>query len=213
MPETRPENKRFLTLDEIPIVLSKLPFREQLVLRMSLVLGLRPGELFALRWNDIQGFSLRLDEATVDGKVYGTLKTEKSRGFVALPASLRAGLEKWRRYRRPKSAEEFVFPNTDGDVHRLDNYRADVLRPALDRIAQETGIQGIDFRACRRTCATHLSKHGSIKDVQAHLRHSRATTTLDVYVQEIPEAVRAAVENLDALFATSNARRPARRKR
>jgi integrase len=168
--------------------------------------------VFVARWNDIQGFSLRLDEATVDGKVYGTLKTEKSRGFVALPASLRAGLAKWKRNRRPKSAEEFVFPNTDGGVYRVDNYRADVLRPALDRIAQETGIRGIDFRACQRSCATHLSKHGSIKDVQAHLRHSRATTTLDVYVQEIPESVRAAVENLDALFAISKARRQARRK-
>ena len=37
-------------------------------------------------------------------------------------------------------------------------YRADVLRPALRNIAEETGIDGIDFRACRRTCATHLSQ-------------------------------------------------------
>ena len=34
-----------------------------------------------------------------------------------------------------------------------------------------------------------------VKEVQAHLRHSRATTTLEVYIQEIPEAVRQAVEN------------------
>jgi hypothetical protein len=56
----------------------------------------------------------------------------------------------------------------------------------------------IDFRACRRTCATHLSQYGGVKDVQAHLRHSRATTTLEVYIREIPEAVRPAVEDLDA---------------
>ncbi len=49
----------------------------------------------------------------------------------------------------------------------------------------------------------HLSKHGGIKDVQAHLRHSRATTTLDVYIQEIPESVREAVESLDLVFATA----------
>ena len=86
-------------------------------------------------------------------------------------------------------------------MNRVDNYRADVLRPALDQIAKDTGIHGIDFRACRRTCATHLSKHGGVKEVQAHLRHSRATTTLDVYIQEIPEAVRAAVESLDSVLA------------
>ncbi len=201
MPETREENKRFLTLKEIPVVLGKLPFREQLILRMSLVLGLRPGELFALRWDDIDGYSLQLDENTIDGKVYPRLKTERSRGFVALPASLRAGLAEWKIMQRPGAEQEFIFTNADGGVLRLDNYRADVLRPALDGITKETGIEGIDFRACRRTCATHLSKHGGIKEVQAHLRHSRATTTLDVYIQEIPESVREAVESLDLVFA------------
>jgi hypothetical protein len=39
--------------------------------------------------------------------------------------------------------------------------------------------------------------------VQAHLRHSRATTTLEVYIQEIPDAVRRAVEELDALLTSS----------
>lgn len=167
------------------------------------MLGLRPGELFALRWNDIEGYSLRLDEATVDGKVYPTLKTKQSRGYVALPASLRASLAQWKLIQKPTSEDEFIFPNGRGGVYRVDNYRADVLRPALDSIAKETGIRGIDFRACRRTCATHLSQYGGVKQVQAHLRHSRATTTLEVYIQEIPNAVRQAVEDLDAALTIS----------
>jgi hypothetical protein len=32
-----------------------------------------------------------------------------------------------------------------------------------------------------------------VKDVQGLLRHSRAATTTDVYMQEIPESVRATV--------------------
>jgi integrase len=201
MPETKPENKRFLLLEEIAIVSEKLPFRERLILRMSLILGLRPGELFALRWNDVDGHSLRLDEETVDGKIFQTLKTKKSRAFLALPASLREGLPEWRDLQNPDSEDDFIFPNSEGGVFRVDNYRADVLRPLLNEIAKQTGISGIDFRACRRTCATHLSKHGGIKEVQSHLRHSRATTTLDVYIQEIPKAVREAVESLDAAMA------------
>jgi integrase len=168
---------------------------------MSLILGLRPGELFALRWNDVDGHSLRLDEETVDGKIFQTLKTKKSRAFLALPASLREGLTEWRDLQNPDSEDDFIFPNSEGGVFRVDNYRADVLRPVLNEIAKETGISGIDFRACRRTCATHLSKHGGIKEVPSHLRHSRATTRLDVYIQEIPKAVREAVESLDAAMA------------
>jgi integrase len=201
VPETKPENKLFLQLEEIAVVLERLPFRERLILRMSLILGLRPGELFALRWNDVDGHSLRLDEETVDGKLFPALKTKGSRAFLSLPASLRDGLTEWRAMQDPEFGDDFLFPNSDGGVHRVDNYRADILRPILNEIAGETGISGIDFRACRRTCATHLSQFGGIKEVQAHLRHARATTTLDIYIQEIPKAVRDAVESLDAAVA------------
>ena len=42
-----------------------------------------------------------------------------------------------------------------------------------------------------------------VKEVQAHLRHSRATTTLEFYIQEIPDAVRRAVEELDTVLTSS----------
>ncbi len=56
------------------------------------------------------------------------------------------------------------------------------------------------FQACRRSCATYLQRSGNVKDIQAHLRHAEASTTLGIYVQEIPESVRAAVESLDRLL-------------
>lgn len=199
-PETRAENKRYLELREIPMVLSRMPFREELIIRITLVLGLRPGEIFALRWDDVLGYALRLDESTIDGRIYPTLKTKQSAGFVALPASIRSGLANWREMQNSSSERDFIFPNADGGVYRVDNYRADILKPALKKVADETGISGIDFRACRRTCGTHLSQYGGVKEVQAHLRHARATTTLDIYVQEIPAAVRTAVEKLDAIL-------------
>jgi hypothetical protein len=37
-----------------------------------------------------------------------------------------------------------------------------------------------------------------VKDVQGLLRHSRAATTTDVYMQEIPESVQAAVNAINA---------------
>jgi hypothetical protein len=37
-----------------------------------------------------------------------------------------------------------------------------------------------------------------VKDVQGLLRHSRAATTTDVYMQEIPESVKAAVDAINA---------------
>jgi len=62
-------------------------------------------------------------------------------------------------------------------------------------------LQGVNHQARRRTCATRMQKHGNVKDVQAHLRHSAPDVTAGVYMQEIPESVRNAVEALDADLA------------
>ena len=40
----------------------------------------------------------------------------------------------------------------------------------------------------------------SVKDVQAHLRHANAKTTLEHYIKSVPESVRVAVESLDQLL-------------
>jgi hypothetical protein len=59
---------------------------------MFLVLGLRPGEMFALRWNDKQQNSLRIDSSITDGIEFET-KTEGSNTSVWLPASIDTELE------------------------------------------------------------------------------------------------------------------------
>ena len=41
---------------------------------------------------------------------------------------------------------------------------------------------------------------GTVKDAQTQLRHSNATTTMNVYTQEIPASVNATVEALDQNF-------------
>jgi ABC-type transport system involved in Fe-S cluster assembly fused permease/ATPase subunit len=37
--------------------------------------------------------------------------------------------------------------------------------------------------------ATQAQKMGSVKDIQAHLRHSRPDTTANEYMQALPESV------------------------
>ena len=52
----------------------------------------------------------------------------------------------------------------------------------------------------RRTMATQAQKMGSVKDVQAHLRHSRPDTTANEYMQELPESVQAMVGSVFAML-------------
>jgi integrase len=186
---------KHLTPEEIPQILFHLSDRDRLIVRMFLVLGLRPGEMFALRWNDKQGDSLRIDSSITDGREVET-KTEGSDSFVWLPASIDAALEFWRGTATNATTDNFIFPSSRGTAINTNNFLFRVLKEA----GRNTGIDGVTHRMLRRTCSTYMSQITSVKDVQAHLRHTNAKTTLEHYIKSVPESVRVAVESLDQLL-------------
>ena len=69
-----------------------------------------------------------------------------------------------------------------------------------DKAGKKAGIAAVNHQMLRRTCSTYMSKLTDVKDVQAHLRHSSAKTTLEHYIQSVPESVRVAVESLDLML-------------
>jgi integrase len=195
-----------LTPEQIPQVLFHLGNRERLIVRMFLVLGLRPGEMFALRWNDKQQNSLRIDSSVTDGIEVET-KTEGSDAYVWLPASIETELEFWRNTSKDASPESFIFPSSRGTAVNTNNFLSRVLKTA----GRKAGIGGITHQMLRRTCSTYMAQLTTVKDVQAHLRHSTAKTTLEHYIKSVPESVRVAVESLDHLLkkAPTDSEKPA----
>ena len=64
------------------------------------------------------------------------------------------------------------------------------------------GIPWVNWRSLRRSCATWLKLAGAdVKDAQGLMRHSRASTTLDLYQQFVPESQRRVVDKLGQLGA------------
>ena len=60
----------------------------------------------------------------------------------------------------------------------------------------------VNPRAFRRTFANLDSVHSAtVKDVQGAMRHSTPDQTLKVYMREIPNGVRNAVDALDQLYS------------
>ena len=111
---------------------------------------------------------------------------------------------------RPLAPNDLLFPTETGTPYRIGNYLKRVLKP----IAATAGISDMPYRALRRTFATEFQRHGSPKDAQAQLRHSRLEMT-GWYMRDIPESVRSAVVERDAEFcqtteanAPTDARRP-----
>ncbi len=66
------------------------------------------------------------------------------------------------------------------------NYRNRLLNP----LAKWLGLPRLNFQILRRTMATQAQRMGSVKDIQAHLRHAKADTTANEYMQELPESVK-----------------------
>lgn len=88
--------------------------------------------------------------------------------------------------------EDLVFQSVqDGRPMRDNNILTRKIKPAA------LGLGFVNWRCLRTSCATWLKKAGADpKDIQGHLRHSRVGTTMDIYVQDVPESRRRAVEQL-----------------
>jgi integrase len=61
-------------------------------------------------------------------------------------------------------------------------------------------IPKLNFQILRRTMATQAQSMGSVKDIQAHLRHAKADTTANEYMQELPESVKRMVGEVYAML-------------
>jgi integrase len=216
IPRTRKPTKRVLTLDEIAQLLDHMSGRDRLIVRMFLALGLRPGELFALRRNDrLANNTLRIDESLSPTSGLVEPKTQASAACVWIPRSLAIELSTWADGMADKRPEAFLFQSRSpqGTPISPNNFLKRTLKKAAERTCKailncssevpKGFLEGLNFQALRRSCATHMQDVGSVKDIQAHLRHARPNVTAEVYMQEIPSNVRAAVEALDAKLSCS----------
>ena len=101
-----------------------------------------------------------------------------------------------RRYPAVKSSnpDDLVFQSVkDGRPMRDNNILVRHLKPAGAKI----GIGWVNWLVLRRSFATWLKMAGAdVKDAQALMRHSKASTTLDVYQQFVPESQRRVVDRL-----------------
>jgi integrase len=196
--------ERYYSLEEVKRLMAEAQGREHLVLRIFINCGLRPGELFALREDDIEPGQIRVDEAVKEvergAKRIGETKTAGSTAYVGISKGLQEELELWVQTRRQVCASsvsasqstDLLFPSESGSPFRLGNYLKRYLQP----IGKKAGIPDLTYQALRRTCATHFQKHGNPRDIQAQLRHTKLEMT-GRYVKEIPDQVRSAVERMD----------------
>ena len=194
--QLRDTDRTTLTWEQLRDALLQLALRDRVLLELDMTNALRPSELFALRWKcfNYAESKMQVFETAYNGAIRPWGKTRKSLGRVHLPKELAEDLWLWKQECPDSSPDAFIFPDAKGGFMDTGNYRKRVLH----KLARDLGLPKLTFQVIRRTIATLAQKKGTVKDVQGLLRHSRAATTTDVYMQEIPESVQATINAIHA---------------
>jgi integrase len=173
--------------------------------RTALDSGCRPGELFALRWPDVdfEGGFLTISKALEE--IGGSLrvkvpKTKKSRRRVDLSTDTLAALAE---HRKAMLAAGFidspVFCDTEGGFLRIQNLYRDSWHPLLKR----GGLRQMGLYSLWHTCATLLLLADvSPKVVSERLGHSTITLTLDTYSHVLPTMQKRAADAIGKLLGS-----------
>ena len=208
-------SKPYLRPEQFRVLLDAVPEPYASMVYVAVFTGLRISELVALRWRNVHEDSITIDERCCRGD-WGAPKSESSNATIAVNSAVidrihalrsltvvvRAG-SGTRKYRVVKAdgPDDLVFQSlVKGGPMRDNNILTRVIKPA----ARKVGLDFVNWRCLRRSHATWLKLVGAdVKDAQAQMRHSRASTTMDIYQQFVPESQRRAVDRLTSL-TTSN---------
>jgi integrase len=141
------------------------------ILLLALHGGMRRGEIFGLRWNDIDFLHNRI---YINHSYDGPTKNGKSR---KVPMSKELEKSLLNCYNLTEGGNDKLFSNINPN-------------PILEAICRESGVTRVTFHQLRHSFATLALESGmSPKQVQTLLGHSKVTTTLDLYWQNVHETV------------------------
>jgi integrase len=184
-----------LSPEEFQALLLELSQRERVMVMLDGSTGLRRGELFVLRWRDID---FQLMQANVTHSVWhnveGDTKTEASRKPVPLHPLVIVELNQWKLATLYQSDDDYLFPSivkNGSQPMQPDMILKRHIRPALERI----GIKKrIGWHSFRHGLATMLRQKGvDLKTAQELLRHANSRITQDIYMQAVSEEYMQAV--------------------
>lgn len=202
-PMSRRKDVQPFSIDEAKAILEETANdRLHAAYRLALTIGLRQGELFGLRPEDVNLGEARLKVAQQLTEVSGRLivgKPKTANGYRTIPlsgASIAAIAARLKiRLREGHAGSPYLFTNRSGGPIRRSNFGNRQWRPLLKRL----GFQHRGFHHCRHTAATLMLKKLEPHIVCRILGHSKPSVTMDIYAHYLKSddaAVIAAVTEL-----------------
>ena len=200
--------KPFLRVDQFFALLELIAEPYATMVYVAAFTALRVSELAGLLWRNVHADSITIEQRYSRGD-WDQPKSETSRATIAVDEHVIERLERlrsievvvragWtqRRYKAVKSdgPDDLVFQSVKAGTPIRDNV---VLSRHIKPAARSLGIGWVNWQVLRRSCATWLDlAKVTVKDAQGLMRHSRASTTQDLYLQVVPESHLEAVRRL-----------------
>jgi integrase len=184
--------KLVLRPEDFSLMVDALSLREQVIIRLATLSGMRPGEILALKLRDFRGAEL-----IVERRLYrfnlDVPKNTRSKRKVALSKGTQQALETWIEHAFISDPEQWLFPSERYTPLTRDNLWRRQLQPKLAKV----GLGWATFQVMRRTYATWSRDIG----VDAHTRSAQMGNTVNVNENEYAVATfeqkLAAVEKLE----------------
>lgn len=207
--------KPYITPQQFQLLDQLIPEPYATMVFVAVFTGLRVSEVIGLKWRNVHADSITVDERYCRGD-WGCPKSEASNATIAVNQTVIARIhtlkalivdvQAGRAVRHLKvvktsGPEDLVFQSLlSGSPMRDNNILVRFIKPA----GRKLGLAFVNWRCLRTSHATWLKMAGAdLKDAQAQMRHSRATTTLDIYQQFVPSSQRRAIDKLDSLSVST----------
>jgi integrase len=194
--EAKTRTKRVMTKEEVRLALSVLDLRERVIFLLAVLVGMRPGEILALRWGKVDPQMIEIAQRVYRG-LPDDPKTERGKRQAALPPDLAQDVNAWREISANTASDALVFPSERGTYLSRDNF----LRRNIQGKLEGIGLGWINFQVLRRTQASLGHKVGVDPKVAADQRGHAIGVAIDTYTESDLESRREAVTKLERALA------------
>lgn len=166
-------------------ILAETDQQTHLILTVAALTGLRAGELWALKWGDIDflgsiGVSRRVDTY---GDV-GPPKTKAGVRQIPIAGALVSLLKEWKLASNYSADEDLVFPNKVGKFAGHDNFVKRRFKPLFEK----AGVEVCNFHALRHFAVSlWIEAQLPPKTIQTYAGHSSLQVTMDRYGHMFPQ--------------------------